>query len=147
MKLSLILLILSSFLSLFSTQNNQIRSDFYNKISEFNNFEFDSSFLLNSFESTSHLKCLSICLKVAECFYIAYQQKRCFICNRNLTLFLNYKPDGVSSIYQKKTKFYQTNGLINYWAFNGNVRDSIGNADLYEEQLKNDQEGGFVIKK
>jgi hypothetical protein len=58
-----------------------------------------------------------------------YQQSRCFIGKSNLTLFMNYRADGVSRVYQKN--FLQTNGLVNYWAFNTNVKDSIGNADLY----------------
>jgi hypothetical protein len=33
-------------------------------------------------------------------------------------------------IYQKQIK--HTNGLINYWTFNGNVNDCIGVANLYE---------------
>jgi hypothetical protein len=37
---------------------------------------------------------------------------------------------GNSLIYQKK--FETTKGLINYWTFNGNVNDSIGNANLYD---------------
>ena len=129
MKLSLIFLtiLLSNFI-LFSSQD-EIRSDFFIKITKYNNFEFDRSFLLNSFESISTLKCLKICSKVTECFYMIYQQSRCFIGKSNLTLFMNYRADGVSRVYQKQ--FLQTNGLVNYWAFNGNVKDSIGNADLY----------------
>ena len=42
---------------------------------------------------------------------------------------MNFKSDGVATIYQKR--FKKTNGLINYWSFNGNVNDSIGNAHLY----------------
>ena len=129
MKLSLIFLtILLSYFILFSSQD-EFRSDFYTKINKFNNFQFDQSFILNSFESISNLKCFKICSRTYECIYVVYQQNRCFICKRNLILFLNYNADGVSSVYQKQ--YVQTNGLINYWTFNGDVKDSIGDADLY----------------
>jgi hypothetical protein len=42
---------------------------------------------------------------------------------------MNYHPHGDSLIYQKK--FEVTKGLINYWAFNGNVNDVVGNSNLY----------------
>ena len=107
-------------------------SNFYTKSSEFNNFDLGSSFLLKFVNSISNLKCFSICEKMTQCSFIIYQNKRqrCFICKKNLTLFMNYKPDGISLIYQKQFKFKQTNGLINYWSFNGNVDDEIGHANL-----------------
>jgi hypothetical protein len=43
--------------------------------------------------------------------------------------FVSYANNGISLIYQKKSK--SASSLINYWAFNGNVDDSIGNAHLY----------------
>jgi hypothetical protein len=46
-----------------------------------------------------------------------------------LIYFSNYSTNGNSLIYQKKLN--TTKSLINYWAFNGNVNDSIGNAHLY----------------
>ncbi len=114
-----------------STQKNEIHSNFYTKISDFINFDLDNSFLLNSYDSISQLKCFLNCRNNPECFYISIQQKKCLICKRNLTLFLNDNTDGVRSIYQKNLNINSVNGLINYWAFNGNVNDLIWIAHLY----------------
>ena len=126
------LLIILNNLSLFTFQKNQISSNFYTKLNEFNSFSLDSSFLLKSFDSISNLKCLASCEKTSECFYTVYQNKKCYICKKNLTLFMKYNTSHDVSllIYQKQIK--HTNGLINYWTFNGNVNDCIGEANLYQ---------------
>ena len=110
---------------------NQIstKTNLYTKINNFNNFQLDNSFLLRSFDSQSKINCLSSCTNKPECVYSVYQNKKCYICKKNFTLFANYIMDGQSLIYQKK--FDRKYGLINYWTFNGNVNDSIGNAHLY----------------
>ena len=106
------------------------RNNFYFKLSQLD-FELDNSFVLSSFESNSILKCFTFCSKTTECFYIAFKQKKCFICKVN---FINFVKGTINSnnslIYQKNVN--PANGLINYWTFNGNVNDVIGNAHLYD---------------
>ncbi len=123
-----ILLILSilSQINQFLSQN----ANFYSKLSELNNFDLNSSFLLNSFDSNSYLKCLTSCTKTPECFYTVFQKNKCFICQSNFIGFSNYTTNGKSLIYRKKLKFSE--GLINYWTFNRNVHDVVGNANLYD---------------
>ena len=125
--IKIFLTFLSHFI-LFSFQI-EIQSDFYTKLSQFNYFDSDSSFLINTFDSISQLKCFSICTKNSKCFYIVYQNRKCFICGFNLIYFAKYTTNGNSLVYQKKLN--STNNLINYWSFNGNVNDAIGNANLY----------------
>ena len=48
-----------------------------------------------------------------------------------MILFFTYYNERNVFIYEKNN-FKKTNGLINYWTFNGNVNDVIGNADLYD---------------
>ena len=124
----ILLLFLMIQIKLFSTQ---IENEYvYSKLNDKNCFTIaDSTFLLTSFESNSKHKCLASCTKSFECTYAVFQRQKCFICKRNLTLFMRYDPNETSLIYQKN--FKQTNGLINYWAFNKNVvKDSVGNKDL-----------------
>jgi hypothetical protein len=109
---------------------NSLTSNYYSRINEFNNlFEFDQSNLLNSFDSNSILNCFISCTKTSKCHYIVYQNKKCFIGDINLIRFVNYDVDGTCLIYEKKLNV--TDNLINYWAFNGNVNDSIRNAHLF----------------
>ena len=115
------------------TELNKImsqNSNLYTKINTFNNFNLiNRTFILNSFDSISTLKCFTICSKNPECFYIALKLNKCFICKFNSIFFLNYETGGDSLIYQKQFKI--TNGLINYWPFNENINDVIGSAHLY----------------
>ncbi len=120
-----ILSLINLYLSQSSTKTNS-----YSKLSEFNSFDLDNSILLNTFVSNSNLNCLSSCTKTPECFYTVFQKNKCFICKRNSTLFMKHSSTGNSLIYLKN--FERTKGLINYWTFNGNVNDSIGNAYLYD---------------
>jgi hypothetical protein len=128
-KLILLILAILNLIKLFLSQNVNIKANFYSKLSEFNSFDLDSSFLLNSSDSNSYLKCLTSCTKTPECFYTVFQKNKCFICKRNLSSFLKYSTHGNSLIYQKN--FENTTGLINYWTFNGNGDDVVGNANLY----------------
>jgi hypothetical protein len=113
----------------FQSQKYVSQSNLYTKLIEFNKFNLDSSYLLISFDSNTILRCFTRCTKTTECFFVAFQQNKCFLCSFNLIYFSNYSSDGNSLIYQKK--FNTTNNLINYWTFNGNVNDSIGNAHMY----------------
>jgi hypothetical protein len=108
-----------------------IKTNLYSKIDEFNNYQFDNSFILSSYDKISKLNCFSICTdKFKDCFFIVYQVNTCLICSMNITKFANYTTSGNSLIYQKKT-FKITNGLINYWTFNRNLNDSFGNVHLF----------------
>ncbi len=120
-----------SILSILSQINQFLgqNANFYSKLSEFNSFDLNSSFLLNSFVSDSNLiYCLSICTKTPECFYTVFQKNKCFICQSNFIGFASYNANGNSLIYRKKLNLAK--GLINYWTFNGNVNDVVGNANL-----------------
>jgi hypothetical protein len=127
-KFILYIFIILSLINLYLSQSST-KTNLYSKLSEFNSFDLESSFLLNSFVSNTNLHCLSSCTKTPECFYTIFQKNKCFICKRNLTLFMVESSTGNSLIYRKQFKL--TEGLINYWTFNGNVNDSIGNANLY----------------
>jgi hypothetical protein len=131
MNLTFLLIVLS--LALFDISKSNLTQSHtkvkFLKLSEFNNFEFDKSYLLISFDSSSKTYCLASCVKYTECAYTIIQKSKCLLCKANLTNFMNFKSDAVSSIYQKK--FQNTRGLINYWAFNGDVNDALGNAHLY----------------
>ena len=107
------------------------QANFFVKLSEYNNFNLTGSFLLDSFHSISIHKCLNRCSKTNGCFYIAFdQQNNCCLFSFNFIYFAYYSTNGNSLIYQKKLN--STNSLINYWRFNGNVNDSVGNAHLYD---------------
>ena len=121
--LSLVILIKIKFI----LSRNSIKANYYSKVKEFNNLDLHNSYLLGSFDKISKLNCLSSCSKIPECFYTVYSAEKCLICKKNLTFFM--KTGGDSLIYKKK--FKSSNGLINYWAFNGNVNDSIGDAHLF----------------
>ena len=121
-------------INIISNQNSIQSNYFYIRMSEFNNYQLlDMTFLITKFESAfvSILKCSMMCNKNSECVYFLVEQNnKCLICKRNLTLFLNFDSNGNSLIYQKQ--FEPTIGLINYWSFNKNVNDSIGDAHLYD---------------
>ena len=123
--LSLSLIILHEIKSI--SNQNQIQENFYTKLKEFNNYQFDNSSFLKTFYSKSILKCFKSCTQSYECVYIIYDENKCIICKMGVNLFMSY--DGDSLIYRKK--FNLTTGLINYWTFNRNVNDLIGNAHLY----------------
>ena len=90
----------------------------------------DNSVLLTSFDSNRKQNCLASCNKYLECIFAVFRQNKCFICKKNLTLFMSSKADGGDSLtYQKQ--FKKSVGLINYWSFNSNVNDSIQNANLF----------------
>jgi hypothetical protein len=102
----------------------------YSKVNDKNNIILNSSFLITSFDSNSKHKCLASCTKNLQCFYAVYQQSKCFICRMNMISYANYATNGNSLIYYKKS-YKPTNGLTNYWTFNENVNDEIGNAHLF----------------
>jgi hypothetical protein len=121
MNLTLVLIFLS--LALFDSSKsnlNQVKvKNTFLKLND-NYFKLDNSYLLISFESSSKIYCLTSCGKYTECFYTIIQDNKCFLCKKNLTYFMTYQSDGISSIYQKQYK--KTSGLINYWTFNKNVK-------------------------
>ena len=96
-----------------------------------NDFNLDNSFLLKSFDSTTKQKCMASCNQISQCVFVIFQQNKCFVCKKKLINFMSYKPDGDCLIYQRNF-FKPTRGSINYWSFNQNVNDVIGNANLYD---------------
>jgi hypothetical protein len=128
-KLILIILSILSLVNLYLGQSST-KTNSYSKLSEVNSFDLDSSFILNSFVSNTNLNCLSSCTKTPECFYTVFQKNKCFICQSNFIGFASYNANGNSLINRKKLKISE--GLINYWTFDGNVNDVVGNANLYD---------------
>ena len=124
--ISLVSLILTNKISIQSS----IQTNIYFKMSGLNNYQLDNSFMIKSFDSKSILRCFSSCSSSPSCFYIIFQQNKCYICNFLFANFASYTNAGNSLIYKKKL-ITTANSLINYWSFNGNVNDSIGNAHLY----------------
>ncbi len=134
-------------------QNENISGSIYSILKNINDFVLDSSYIISSFDSNTNLKCLVRCTKTTECVYAILKQNKCYICKSNLTSFASFTTNGNSLIYQKKqmiqattiksetaafttvastTKMFNpTDGLTNYWTFNGNVNDVVGNANLY----------------
>jgi hypothetical protein len=124
------------FFSKMKPNESKISKSIYSKLSDKNDFILDSSYLITSFESNTKHKCLARCTKENQCVYTIFKQNKCYICKTDFTSFVSYSANGNSIIYQKNsfnpTNGYQaTNGLTNYWSFNGNVNDAIGNAHLY----------------
>jgi hypothetical protein len=116
-------------INLYSTQGST-KTNLYSKLSQYNHFISDSSFYLNEFNSISKLKCISYCTNTPECVYlVSNQNEKCFIFKRNFSLFLKNIPEGNSIIYQKQ--FNKKKSLINYWTFNQNLNDQIGNSNMY----------------
>jgi hypothetical protein len=126
----LLLNALMIFLSKIKQNESKISKSIYSKLSDKNNFILDSSYLITSFESNTKHKCLARCTNENRCVYAIFKQNKCYICKTNFTSFVSYSANGNSIIYQKNS-FNPTNGLTNYWTFNGNVNDAIGNAHLY----------------
>ena len=131
------LLISLSFLSIFKqiiSQNSKsiISGSTYLQLTDKNDFNFDSSYLLYSYSFNPNFKqkCLANCTKITECIYAVIKQNECFMFKMNFTLIMDYKPTGTSLIF-KKQLFKITKGLINYWSFNENVNDAIGRAHLF----------------
>ena len=97
------ILFLLSQTNYFSAQMATDRSNSYKKINEFNNYQLDNSFVLNSFNFSSiyKLQCLSICTKTSLCLHVLLHKDKCVICKKNSSLFMNYKPGGEVLIYKK----------------------------------------------
>ena len=107
-----------------------LKANFYSKINDVVFFDESqsSSHLLSSFDSISILKCLTICSQNSQCFYIVYTKKnQCYIWS--MISFSNDSTKQIDMVIYKK-KF--VDGLINYWSFNGNVNDSIGDSNMYD---------------
>ena len=72
------------------SQTSIINGNFYSKINKFNDFNLNGTFLLSCIDTNSILKCLTKCSKTVDCFYMVYQQTKCFICNFNFINFGDY---------------------------------------------------------
>ena len=79
MNSTLLLIVLS--LALFDISKSNLTQSHtktkFLKLNEFNNFEFDKSYLLISFDSSSKTYCLASCVKYTECAYTIIQKSKC----------------------------------------------------------------------
>ena len=84
------------------TSNNCTPSNSkYVKLSKFNDFILNSSFLLSSSDSNSNLKCFASCSTNDQCVFLVFKQKKCYFCNKNIIGFMSFNSTGNSLIYQK----------------------------------------------
>jgi hypothetical protein len=90
--------------------------------------------MVKSYKSLDQLLCINDCSRVSNCKLITFNtnDNTCKYYNKNLidqtTLIDNPLRDKL--IYRKQIR--PTEGLINYWSFNGHVNDTIGEAHLYD---------------
>ncbi len=71
------------------------------KLSQFNDFNLDSSFLLSSSDSNNNLKCLASCGTIDQCAFSIYKDKKCYFCNENVINYLKFNSNSNGLVYQK----------------------------------------------
>ena len=84
-----------------SSNNCTASNSRYIKLSKFNDFILNSSFLLSSWDSNSNLKCFASCSRNEQCVFLVFKQKKCYFCNENIIGFMIFNSTGNSLIYQK----------------------------------------------
>ncbi len=94
-------------------------------------------FMVKSYKSSNKLKCIGDCSKISNCRLISFNKmdNSCKYYRKYLfepsTLIDN--PSGKYFIYHiDLNSFRPSTGLTNYWIFNGDVNDAIGDAHLYD---------------
>ena len=71
------------------------------KLRQFNDFNFDKSFLLSSSNSNNNLKCLASCGTIDQCAFSIYKDKKCYFCNEIVINYLKYNSTSNGLVYQK----------------------------------------------